>query len=96
VLYLNTHADLDDNPFSHASPFAGRMDNRIVKTLTQVGSRTFNAHQRIQAARFNVGVVEMKNFNSDFSQSLSALYPCTLLEEITVYFLDFLHRTNKS
>lgn len=76
VLHLDAHADLydnfDNNPFSHASPFARLMEKGIVKTLTQVGIRTLNTHQREQAARFNVDVIEMKNFNYDFIQSLSA------------------------
>ena len=76
VLHLDAHADLYDNfennPYSHASPFARLMEKNILGSLTQVGIRTFNTHQREQAARFGVNVVEMKNFNYDFIQTLQA------------------------
>jgi arginase len=76
VLHLDAHADLydnfDNNPYSHASPFARLMEKNIVSSLTQVGIRTFNTHQREQAARFGVNVVEMKNFTDDFIKHLQA------------------------
>jgi len=76
VLHFDAHADLYDNfennPFSHASPFARIMEKGLAKSLTQVGIRTFNTHQREQAKRFGVHVVEMKYFNLDFIQSLEA------------------------
>jgi arginase len=79
VLHLDAHADLyhnfDNNPYSHASPFARLMEKKMVRSLTQVGIRTLNTHQKEQAALFNVNVIEMKNFNYDFLQSLqSPLY----------------------
>jgi len=79
VLHLDAHADLYDNfennPYSHASPFARLMEINALNSLTQVGIRTFNTHQKEQAKRFGVKVVEMKNFNTDFINSLeSPLY----------------------
>ena len=79
VLHLDAHADLyhnfDNNPFSHASPFARLMEKGIVKSLTQVGIRTLDTHQREQASHFKATVIEMKNFSYDFIQSLpSPLY----------------------
>lgn len=79
ILHLDAHADLyddfDDNPFSHASPFARLMETGKIASLTQVGIRTFNTHQREQAKKFGVNVIEMKDFNYDFIQSLpSPLY----------------------
>ena len=74
VLHLDAHADLyenfEDNPFSHASPFARLMEKGILKSLTQVGIRTFNTHQREQAKKFNAHVVEMKDFSMDFMSKL--------------------------
>ncbi|MBN4070206.1 agmatinase [Olleya sp. AH-315-F22] len=74
VLHLDAHADLYDNfennPFSHASPFARLMEKGILKSLTQVGVRTLNTHQKEQAKRYNVSVIEMKDFNLDFIQTL--------------------------
>jgi len=79
ILHLDAHADLydsfDDNPYSHASPFARLMERNKIKSLTQVGIRTLNTHQREQADRFGVHVIEMKDLNFDFIQSLpSPLY----------------------
>ncbi len=79
ILHLDAHADLydnfDDNPYSHASPFARLMETGKIASLTQVGIRTFNTHQKEQAERFGVKVVEMKDFNFDFIESLpSPLY----------------------
>jgi arginase len=79
VLHLDAHPDLyenfDGNPFSHASPFARLMEKGMVKSLTQVGIRTMNAHQREQARRYKVKVIEMKDFNLDFIDQLrSPLY----------------------
>lgn len=74
VLHLDAHADLYDdfegNPYSHASPFARLMEKGLLKSLTQVGIRTFNTHQREQAAKFDVNVIEMKDFNMDFISRL--------------------------
>ena len=74
VLHLDAHADLydnfDNNPYSHASPFARLMEQGHVKSLTQVGIRTLNTHQKEQATRFNVSVIEMKDFNFDFLKTL--------------------------
>jgi agmatinase len=76
VLHLDAHADLYDNfennPYSHASPFARLMEKGALKSLTQVGIRTFNTHQKEQANRFGVKVVEMKDFNMGFINALQA------------------------
>jgi len=75
-LHLDAHADLYDNfennPYSHASPFARLMEKNALNSLTQVGIRTFNTHQKEQAQRFGVKVIEMKDFNTDFISSLQA------------------------
>ena len=76
VLHLDAHADLYDNfennPYSHASPFARLLEKNALNSLTQVGIRTFNTHQKEQAQRFGVNVIEMKDFNTDFINSLEA------------------------
>ena len=76
VLHLDAHADLyenfDDNFYSHASPFARLTEKRKIKSLTQVGIRTFNMHQKKQAEKYGVNVLEMKNFNFDFIKTLKA------------------------
>ena len=76
ILHLDAHADLydsfDGNPYSHASPFARIMETGKLASLTQVGIRTLNRHQREQAERFGVKLIEMKHFNLDFLASLAA------------------------
>lgn len=76
ILHLDAHADLyenfDDNPYSHASPFARLMETGKINSLTQVGIRTFNTHQKAQAEKYGVQVVEMKDFNFDFLKNLEA------------------------
>jgi agmatinase len=69
VLHIDAHADLyesfEGNRFSHAYPFARLMEEKCVHRLVQVGIRTLNPHQREQAQRFGVDVVEMKNFSKN-------------------------------
>ena len=75
VLHLDAHADLyeefDNNPYSHASPFARILEKGKIASLTQVGIRTLNTHQRKQAEKYGVQVIEMKDFTNDFIQQLS-------------------------
>lgn len=60
VIHFDAHPDLydnfDDNRYSHASPFARVMEEKLTKRLIQVGIRTMNGHQKKQAARFGVEV----------------------------------------
>jgi agmatinase len=76
ILHLDAHADLYenfyDNPYSHASPFARLLEKGKIKSLTQVGIRTLNKHQREQADKYGVKIIEMKKFNLDFLKSLQA------------------------
>jgi agmatinase len=66
ILHIDAHPDLYDdfqgNPSSHASPFARVMERGKVKRLVQIGIRTINSHQRAQAERFGVEVIEMKDW----------------------------------
>jgi agmatinase len=63
LLHFDAHADLYDalngDRFSHACPFARIMEEGLVSRLVQVGIRTLTAHQREQAARFGVEVIDM-------------------------------------
>ena len=68
ILHLDAHPDLyddfDGNPHSHASPFARIMEQELATRLIQVGIRTLNRHQKEQARRFGVEVIEMKNWDA--------------------------------
>lgn len=70
ILHLDAHGDLydnfDNNPYSHASPFARIMEQGLAQSLTQVGIRALTAHQREQAKRFGVEIVEMREFSFNF------------------------------
>lgn len=69
ILHFDAHPDLydelDGNRRSHASPFARIMEAGLAARLVQVGIRTLNRHQREQAARFGVEIVEMRHFSAD-------------------------------
>lgn len=64
ILHFDAHADLYDqfegDPYSHACPFARIMEAGIAVRLVQVGIRTLTAHQRAQAERFGVEVLDMR------------------------------------
>lgn len=71
ILHLDAHPDLyheyDGNRYSHASPFARIMEEGLVQRLVQVGIRTVNLHQREQAERFGVEIVEMKDWKPELT-----------------------------
>ena len=91
ILHIDAHPDLydnfDDNPFSHASPFARIMENKLCLSLTQVGIRTLNPAQRTQVKRFGVKQVEMKDFSYAFINDLKGpLYISLDLDSIDPAF----------
>jgi arginase len=65
IFHFDAHPDLYDefegNRLSHACPFARIMEEGLVKRLVQVGIRTINRHQRDQARKFGVEIVEMRS-----------------------------------
>jgi agmatinase len=66
ILHIDAHPDLYDvfegNRFSHACPFARIMESKLAAKLVQVGIRTMNGHQREQADRFGVEVIDMASW----------------------------------
>lgn len=66
VLHIDAHPDLydelDGDRLSHACPFARALEEGRIARLVQVGIRTLNPHQRAQARRFGVEVVEMRDW----------------------------------
>lgn len=71
VLHIDAHPDLYDQqdigPLGHGCPFARVMETGQIKRLMQVGIRTMNTHQREQADRFGVEVVDMRNWRADLT-----------------------------
>ncbi len=65
ILHFDAHPDLYDelegNRLSHACPFARIMEAGAAKRLIQVGIRTMTTHQREQAKKFGVEVIEMRH-----------------------------------
>ena len=64
ILQIDAHPDLYDvfegDRLSHACPFARIMEAQLADRLVQVGIRAMNAHQRGQAERFGVEVIDMR------------------------------------
>lgn len=67
ILHFDAHPDLYDeyegDRYANACPFARIMEAGHARRLVQVGIRTMNPHQRAQAERFGVEVVEMRDFD---------------------------------
>lgn len=67
LLHFDAHPDLYDdyqaNPRSHASPFARILENGLARRLVQVGVRTCNPHNRAQARRFGVEIIDWQGFD---------------------------------
>ena len=65
LVHFDAHPDLyanyENNPHSHASPFARISEEKLVQRLVQIGVRTLNAHQQEQAEKYGVEIFEMKN-----------------------------------
>lgn len=74
ILHIDAHPDLYDefegDRYSHACPFARIMEERLADRLVQVGIRTMNGHQRAQAQRFGVEVIDMRAWYSGARPSI--------------------------
>jgi arginase len=68
ILQFDAHPDLYDvfegDRLSHACPFARIMEAKLADRLVQVGIRAMNAHQREQAHRFGVDVIDMRAWSA--------------------------------
>lgn len=66
VLHFDAHNDLYDlfegDRYSHATPFARSMEEGLADQLVQVGIRAMTGHQRDQATRFGVQVIDMQSW----------------------------------
>ena len=64
IVHIDAHGDLYDefegDRYSHACPFARIMEEKLATRLVQVGIRTLSAHQRAQAERFGVEIIDMR------------------------------------
>jgi len=75
ILQFDAHSDLYDvyegNRYSHACPFARIMEEGLATRLVQMGVRTLDPHQRAQAARFGVEIIEMKDWRAGLELALA-------------------------
>jgi arginase len=82
ILHFDAHPDLYDNfennPRSHASPFARIMETGLARSLVQVGIRTLTRHCREQAERFGVDIIPMADFSPDKVPVLAAPFYISL------------------
>jgi arginase len=67
ILHFDAHTDLYDvfegDRYSHACPFARIMESGMASRLVQVGIRTVTPHQRAQAERFGVDIIDMRHLS---------------------------------
>ena len=73
ILHFDAHPDLYEDlygdRYSHACPFARIMEDGLAQELVQVGVRAATSDQRKQARRYDVRMVEMKDFREGLSLS---------------------------
>jgi agmatinase len=64
LVLIDAHPDLydefDGDRYSHATPFARILEERLVRRLVMIGIRAANRHQREQAKRFGVETIDMR------------------------------------
>lgn len=86
IFHFDAHPDLYDefegDKLSHACPFARIMEASLAQRLVQVGIRTATRHQREQAKRFGVEVVEMQHLPAH--EKLKAAGPIYISFDIDV------------
>src|SRR5687767_496934 len=75
VLHIDAHPDLyeefEGDRYSHACPFARVMEERLAARLVQVGIRAMTRHQREQADRYGVDVIDMRSWQSGMRPAIS-------------------------
>lgn len=66
LVHIDAHPDLyeefEGDRYSHGCPFARILEQSLVGRLIQVGIRAATGHQRQQAERFGVEMIEMKDW----------------------------------
>jgi agmatinase len=75
ILHIDAHPDLYDefegSRISHACPFARIMEAGLAQRLVQVGIRTLNAHQKAQADKFGVEIIQMTDWQPGMALNLT-------------------------
>ena len=77
ILHVDAHPDLyeefEGDRYSHACPFARIMEESLATRLVQVGIRATNGHQRAQAERYGVEVIDMRDWAAGIRPSANGL-----------------------
>lgn len=75
LLHVDAHPDLNEifegDRHSHACPFARILEAGLVRRLVQVGIRKMSPHQRAQAERYGVEVIDMLAWTDSVRPQLS-------------------------
>lgn len=78
IIHLDAHPDLYEefagDRFSHACPFARIMEAGLAERLVQIGIRTANAHQRAQAVRYGVEIIEARDWTGRLPRMSGPIY----------------------
>ena len=79
IVQIDAHPDLYDqfegDRYSHACQFARILEERSAARLIQIGIRTITGHQRDQANRFGVDVIDMRRWaHGDRPRAGGSLY----------------------
>jgi len=68
ILHFDAHADLYEelygDRYSHACPFARILEDGLVQNIVQVGIRTATGEHRKQVNKYNIRMIEMKDFDN--------------------------------
>lgn len=76
IVQFDAHPDLydafDGDRYSHACQFARIMEEGLASRIVQVGIRTMTAHQRDQARKFAVDVIDMRAWESGRRAAVSS------------------------
>ncbi len=74
ILQFDAHTDLYDeyegDRYSHACPFARIMEEKLSRSLTQVGIRVVTPHQVEQQKKFKVDIITMQDWYSNRKPAL--------------------------
>jgi agmatinase len=77
ILHVDAHPDMydefDGDRLSHACPFARIMEEGLASRLLQVGIRAMNGHQRAQADRYGVEVIDMRAWHAGMRPGVDGL-----------------------
>ena len=78
IVHIDAHPDLydelDGDRYSHACPFARIMEEGLARRLIQVGIRTATGHQREQAERFGVEMLELRTWDGTLPEVAGPVY----------------------